>query len=255
MGRASVEGRDAAERADLRSERPGGGSERPGGGSERPTARERVEERAERARLTFRRLAGLDRSGPPPPQTLAGQPWNPWTLPNAIGFVRLALIPLFLGLAFSTGDGVGWAPAGVFAVIAFSDYLDGIAARLTGQFSRLGTLLDPLVDRLLVVAGFVVCWNFELLPRWAIAALMARELIMLAGARVWLRHGLQFKINWSGRLAVWPTMAAILSALVGLLTLGEIFLYLGLALSWTAALLYLRGGVDQLRERKASSSG
>ena len=247
MGRASVKGHDA-ERAGLRSERSAGASER-------PTARERVEERAERARLTFRRLAGLDRSGPPPPQTLAGQPWNPWTLPNAIGFVRLALIPVFLGLAFSAQDGVDAAPAGVFAIIAWSDYLDGIAARLTGQYSRLGTLLDPLVDRLLVVAGFVVCWNFELLPRWAIAALMARELLMLAGARFWLRHGLQLKINWFGRLAVWPTMAAVFSALVGLLTVGEVFLYLGLALSWTAALLYLRGGVRQLRARKASSSG
>ena len=50
----------------------------------------------ERARLTFRRLFGLDRSGPPPPQTLAGQPLNPWTVPNAIGFLRLALLPVFL---------------------------------------------------------------------------------------------------------------------------------------------------------------
>ena len=66
----------------------------------------RAQETAERARLTFRRLSGLDRSGPPPPQTLKGQPLNPWTLPNAIGFVRLALIPVFLAFAFSSGDGI-----------------------------------------------------------------------------------------------------------------------------------------------------
>ena len=54
---------------------------------------------AQRARLTFRRLAGLDRSGPPPPQTLRGQPWHVWTVPNAIGFARLALIPIFIALA------------------------------------------------------------------------------------------------------------------------------------------------------------
>ena len=53
--------------------------------------------RRERARLSARRLFGLDRSGPPPPQTLAGQPLRVWTLPNAIGFLRLALIPVFLG--------------------------------------------------------------------------------------------------------------------------------------------------------------
>ena len=56
-------------------------------------------------RLTVRRLFGLDRSGPPPPQTLPGQPLRPWTIPNAIGFVRLALIPVFLVVALSSDDG------------------------------------------------------------------------------------------------------------------------------------------------------
>ncbi len=64
----------------------------------------------ERARLTFRRLSGLDRSGPPPPETLAGQPLNPWTIPNAIGYVRLALIPVFLILAFRSDDGTDPLP-------------------------------------------------------------------------------------------------------------------------------------------------
>ncbi len=53
---------------------------------------------------------GLDRSGPPPPQTLAGQPWHVWTIPNAIGFVRLALIPVFLVLAFSSDTGTDALP-------------------------------------------------------------------------------------------------------------------------------------------------
>ena len=64
-------------------------------------AAERAAEAAEKARLTFRRLAGLDRSGPPPPQTLKGQPLHPWTIPNVIGYIRLALIPVFLVLAIS----------------------------------------------------------------------------------------------------------------------------------------------------------
>ena len=59
------------------------------------------------ARRSLRRLLGLDRSGPPPPQTRAGQPLRPWTIPNAIGFARLALIPVFLLVALSSSDGVG----------------------------------------------------------------------------------------------------------------------------------------------------
>ena len=56
----------------------------------------------------------------------------------------------------------------LFAFIAWSDYLDGMAARITGQYSRLGALLDPLTDRLLVLSGAIVAWEFELLPRWAL---------------------------------------------------------------------------------------
>jgi cardiolipin synthase (CMP-forming) len=203
---------------------------------------------AEKARLTFRRLAGLDRSGPPPPQTLRGQPWNVWTIPNAIGFVRLGLIPVFLVLALSSQSGTDALPAILFAVISWSDYFDGIAARITGQYSRFGALLDPFVDRLLVVSGLVVCWNFTLLPRWAIAVLVVRELMMLVLGQVALRRDVEVTINWPGRLAVWPTMSAIFFALVGLATLAEVLLYIGLVLAYYAVVLYLRDARRQLRE-------
>ncbi len=206
-----------------------------------------VEQVAEKARLTFRRLAGLDRSGPPPPETLRDQPWHVWTIPNAIGFVRLALIPVFLVLALSSESGTDALPAVIFAVISWSDYADGIAARVTGQYSRFGALLDPFVDRLLVVSGVVVCWHFELLPRWAIALLVVRELFLLVVGLLAQRRGLEIRINWPGRLAVWPTMSAIFFGLVGLLTLAEILLYIGLALAWYAVALYLRDGLAQLR--------
>ncbi len=208
---------------------------------------EQASQAAEQVRLTFRRLAGLDRSGPPPPQTLRGQPWNVWTIPNAIGFVRLGLIPLFLVLALSSRSGTDALPAVLFAVISWSDYLDGIAARLTGQYSRFGALLDPFVDRLLVVSGLVVCWHFELLPRWAIAVLVAREVLLLAFGQLALRRGLDLTINWPGRLAVWPTMSAIFFALVGLATLAEVLLYIGLALAYYAVVLYARDARSQLR--------
>src|SRR5205085_3164563 len=125
--------------------------------------------------LTVRRLLGLDRSGPPPAATLAGAPLNPWTIPNAIGFARLLLIPVFLVVALSSDDGVGAPQAILFAVIGWGDYADGMAARVTRQYSRLGALMDPVTDRLLVICGVVVNWHFELLPRWALAVLVARE--------------------------------------------------------------------------------
>jgi cardiolipin synthase len=203
-------------------------------------------------RLTFRRLSGLDRSGPPPPQTLSEAPWHVWTIPNAIGFVRLALIPVLLITGLSSDDGTDALPAIIFAVIAWSDYADGIAARVTGQYSRFGALLDPVVDRLLVVSGLIICWKFELLPRWAIAVLVARELYLLIAGELALRRGIELKINWWGRWGVWPTMGAIFCALCGLHTLAEILIYLGLALSLMAAVVYTRDAYVATRAAPSS---
>jgi CDP-diacylglycerol--glycerol-3-phosphate 3-phosphatidyltransferase len=192
---------------------------------------------------------GLDRSGPPPPQTLAGQPLRPWTIPNAIGFVRLALIPVFLIVALSSTDGTGAAPAALFAIVGWGDYADGIAARLTRQYSRLGALMDPITDRLMVISGVVVCWHFQLLPRWALAVLVARELTMLALGRYGQTHGVELRINWPGRIGVGPLMGSFFFAMAGLQTLGEALLYIGLALALTATALYARSGFVQLRSQ------
>jgi cardiolipin synthase len=199
--------------------------------------------------LTARRLLGLDRSGPPPPQTAAGQPLRPWTIPNAIGFARLALIPVFLAVALSSEDGVDALAATLFAAIGWGDYADGIAARISGQYSRLGALMDPVTDRLLVISGVVVCWHFDLLPRWALAVLVARELAMLALGRYGQTQGMELRINWPGRLAVAPVMGSFFFAMVGLGGLGEVLLYIGLALALTASALYLRAGLSARRAR------
>ncbi|HTR72655.1 MAG TPA: CDP-alcohol phosphatidyltransferase family protein, partial [Solirubrobacteraceae bacterium] len=190
---------------------------------------------------------GFDRSGPAPEQTLSGQPLRPWTIPNAIGFCRLALIPVFLAVSLSSPDGTSAAGAALFAAIAWGDYIDGMAARITGQYSRLGALMDPVADRLLVIAGVVVCWRFTLLPRWALAILIFRELAMLALSRYGQTRGLELRINWPGRIGVGPIMAGLFFAMTGLTTLAEVLLYVGLAFALTASVLYVRSGVAQLR--------
>jgi cardiolipin synthase len=206
---------------------------------------------AERARLTFRRLSGLDRSGPPPPETRKGAPLRPWTIPNAIGYVRIALLPVFVVLAFSA-DGHSTLGTTIFAVVAWSDYLDGIAARVTRQYSRLGTLMDPVIDRLLVFSGALVCFWFDLLPRWALVVLAVREVFVFGLARYGLRHGADIKVNWLGRAGVWPVFSALFFAMAGLETVGRICLYVGLALVLGSAVQYFRDG---LRLRRENSPG
>jgi cardiolipin synthase len=199
----------------------------------------------------LRRLFGLDRSAPPPPSTRKGEPLNPWTIPNLVGYARLAAIPLFLWLALESGDGRSAPAAIVFWLIAAGDYLDGFLARVTGQYSRMGALLDPLVDRLTILAGAVVCWHFELLPRWALALLAAREVAMLLLAQHGLRHGVDIEVNWPGRISVFPIMGGIFFAMVFDGWVPAALLIFGLALAIVATVLYARAGLRAIRAAQA----
>jgi cardiolipin synthase len=156
---------------------------------------------------------------------------------------------VFLALALSSDEGTDALPLVIFAVIGWTDYLDGIAARVTGQYSRLGTLLDPLVDRMLVLSGVVVCWHFELLPRWGLALLAGRELFVMALVRFGMRQGVDLKVNWLGRAGVWPVMSALFFAMAGVGWLADACLYVGLALVLGSAAQYLRDGLRQFRAR------
>ena len=203
--------------------------------------------------LTFRRLVGLDRSGGPPPETRKGEALHPWTIPNAIGFARLALLPVFLLVGLSSGDGRSGLAFALFAVIAWTDYLDGMAARLTGQYSRLGALLDPLTDRLLILAGAIVAWNYETLPRWALAVLAAREALMLVLTQLALRKGLDLNVTMLGRWAVWPVMSALALALVIDGWVLDVVLYVGIAMTLAATARYLQDGARAMREASTST--
>lgn len=203
--------------------------------------------------LTFRRLVGLDRSGGPPPETRRGEALHPWTIPNAIGFARLALIPVFLVVALESGDGRSGLAFALFAVIAWTDYLDGMVARITGQYSRLGALLDPLVDRLLVLSGAIVAWEFELLPRWALLVLAGREAFMLLLTQVALRRGMDLKVNMMGRWAVWPVMGALALALIVDSWVSEALLYVGIAMTLAATALYLQDGWRAISQDSTST--
>src|SRR5919201_6601165 len=197
-----------------------------------------------------RRLLGLDRSGPRPRQTRRGQPLRPLTLPNLVGYARIAAIPVFLYLVLDSGDG-RTAPATIlYLAIAAGDYLDGFLARATGQYSRMGALLDPVIDRLTILAGIVVAWKFELLPRWALGVLAAREVATLVLAQFAFRRGVDLEINWVGRWSVWLTMGGIFLALVTSAWIAPAMFLVGLVGSLLASALYMKTGLAAMRRGK-----
>ncbi len=160
---------------------------------------------------------------------------------------------MFCVLALSSDDGRDTTATIIFAVVAWSDYLDGMLARITGQFSRLGALLDPLTDRLLVLSGAIVAWKFELLPRWALALLAARELFMLILTQAALRREIDLNVNMLGRWAVWPVMGSMGLALIVETWVSDVLLYVGLALTLAATVRYVQDGLRALRSPSTSS--
>jgi cardiolipin synthase len=163
-----------------------------------------------------------------------------------VGYVRLAALPVFLYLAFSSGDGRDPAAAVIFWLVAVGDYVDGFLARATGQYSRMGAILDPIVDRLTILCGVAVCWHFELLPRWALAVLVVREVVTALLAEIALRRIGELSINWLGRIAVFPTMAAIFFAMISSSPVWDAMLIVGVVLGILGTIAYVRTGMREL---------
>lgn len=224
------------------------------------TVRERTEavrERTEavRERLTKRRLVGLDRSGPSPEQTRAGAPLRPFTLPNIIGYLRLISIPVFLYLAFESDDGRVAGATLLYLWITLGDLLDGFLARATGQYSRMGALLDPAVDRLSALAGVAVTWEYDLLPKWALITLAVRELSTLVLARMALRSGADLEISWIGRLSTLFTFGGLFWSLVFESWITVAMFIVGVALGLLATSLYVIATRRHLAEQKRLAAG
>ncbi len=99
--------------------------------------------------------------------------------PNAISLIRILLIPLFI---YAILQGNYLEASVVFLLAAVSDALDGLVARLTRTQSRLGTILDPLADKLLLTAAYVVLGVKGVLPLWLTVAVISRDVIIVLGA-------------------------------------------------------------------------
>jgi cardiolipin synthase (CMP-forming) len=157
-----------------------------------------------------------------------------FTVPNALSLSRLFTVPVVVALLLARADGLA---AALFVLAAATDFLDGRLARRAGP-TRLGQILDPVADRLMLSSVAVVLAVRGLLPTWAVAILVVRDLLALVGSLV---VGSKIRVNRVGKAATALLMGAI--ALVVVIpgrVVGEIVFYAGFGLSIAAGLLYLR---------------
>jgi CDP-diacylglycerol---glycerol-3-phosphate 3-phosphatidyltransferase len=129
-------------------------------------------------------------------------------LPNALTVLRLALIPLFVGLMLAD-DPANWPAGIVFAVAGVTDQVDGFLARRWHVESQFGKVADPLADRLMIDAAAVMLWVTGRLPWYAALVILARDLFMVAGYKLVVNRGYDFEVSRVGKVATWVLYAAI----------------------------------------------
>jgi cardiolipin synthase (CMP-forming) len=180
------------------------------------------------------------------------------TLPNMLSFGRLATVPVFLWLFLSGRED---AAVIVYAVAAWTDFFDGYIARRTHSVTELGKLLDPLADRVFIVALALALVARRALPWWLAAIVVGRDLLVLSLFPVLERRKVQrIQVNFVGKVAT----AALLAGLT-LLALSEtsfpgaavgdeigiVVVSIGAALYWAAAYLYGKEALGKLRSARS----
>jgi cardiolipin synthase len=186
------------------------------------------------------------------------------TVPNLISLARLAGVPLFLGLILSPyygGPKYDVQALVILALSGFSDWLDGKLARRWNQMSKFGAMIDPLADRLYILATLVGLTMRHIIPLWLPAVLIGRDLAMLVFITPRLRkagYGVALPVHFLGKAATFNLLYAFPLLLLGqldekhshLTDIGNIF---GWAfVGWGTALYLLAGGMYFVQARQVT---
>jgi cardiolipin synthase len=165
-----------------------------------------------------------------------------WTIPNVLTLGRLLLVPLFAIMFVKGWPGLA---LGVFFAAGLTDGLDGFLARLLRQRSRLGAILDPLADKLLLDTAYICLGYKGLLPTWLVILVISRDLFIIGGMAVLNFSGVTIKSirpTYLSKLNTLGQMVLVLAALgADALGPGHAF-HTGLEL-WTEALVPVVGGL------------
>lgn len=190
--------------------------------------------------------------------SMAGEPYDTdrvFTIPNVLSMIRLLGVPVFLVLLL---DGrYDLAAVAVVAVGGLTDFLDGYLARRLRQRSRIGQFLDPVADRLYILATLVGLWVRGIIPGWLVVVLVMRDVCVLIGAFVLRTRGFtSLPVHVIGKAATFLLLYAFPLVLLGIddsgpalvaRVVGWACLIWGTVLYWWAGVLYTGQTADIVR--------
>ena len=156
-------------------------------------------------------------------------------LPNGLTVLRLALIPVFVAVYLSAGDGSSWAAGLIFGAAGITDQIDGFLARRWHVESQFGKLADPLADRLMIDAAAILLALEGKLPWVGAAIIVLRDMLLVGGYRLLMPRGYELNVTMLGKIATW-----LLYLSVGILTVT------GQATDWPLWLFWFALGLALL---------
>ncbi len=184
------------------------------------------------------------------------------TIPNILSFLRLLGVPVFFWLIVGPQE-YGWALI-LLILSSITDWLDGKIARATGQITRLGQLLDPIADRLYIVAALVAFAIEEIIPLWLLVVLLARDALMTVVMVLLKRRGIiGLPVHFLGKAATFFLLMGFPLLLLGEFDvwIGDVAQVFGWALTlwgtgmyWYAAVLYIEQAQRILRSPARDST-
>ena len=136
-------------------------------------------------------------------------------IPNVLTVTRMLLVPLFVILLIRNAVYLALV---VFAVMAASDFLDGLLARLFRQESLLGAYLDPVADKLLMTASFVTMAMLKFIPSWLTVLVISRDVLICTGMFVFVLTGSRYEMGPS-RASKWTTASQLTAVFFTLLAI------------------------------------
>lgn len=134
------------------------------------------------------------------------------TTASKITLIRIAFIPAYMLFMYLSGGQTGlwmWIALAVFILASITDYIDGEIARKYNQVSDFGKFLDPLADKLLVIAAMVMFCQWGTIPAWALMVILTREFAVTGLRLVAVGNGKVIAAGWSGKVKTASTMVGL----------------------------------------------
>ena len=179
-----------------------------------------------------------------------------WNLPNILTLLRIASIPVLVSVLFSPSRSAGFWAAVIFGVAAVTDWLDGYLARRMGIVTVFGKFLDPIADKLIVMAALIMILPYDRVPAWMVLIILGREIIITGLRGHASTEGIVIPASNLGKFKTIFQLVAILGLLLHynyhwFFGVTSPYLYanmhnVGIFYLWIATMLTIWSGVDYL---------